>query len=336
MQVAQLKRLYGGLQFVYASKGLIAIFPCISGSAALLKFLFLKAANKNVQPPFFGLQLGHAVMEHRREEGTRRHLRALHAPGKILALHCQITKQTSPKRTKQCIPRARKKRKEEWIGMTTAIVSFSFIRPFDVLYSNKEIVGMYPLNLNCMHGLPRQPSGGRVRYQLGRKKKSPISDPTHNLYTVLPQPTNKRIYSRAPNATAAVLGDPNRPGSTPFSSGLRGTVSQKRVDSMTPPLVVQRAARVLAVCDGVVDQNLLDVGPRKLSKARHRVGVFLQRTRPHASASARSALIALIPASTTQGSFFESRGPPLATHRLCQLWATCPISVWAIPLSSRA
>ena len=55
---------YGGLQLGYANKSLVTIFPDISGSVAVLKFLFLKAANKNVQPPFLGLRLGHAVMDH--------------------------------------------------------------------------------------------------------------------------------------------------------------------------------------------------------------------------------------------------------------------------------
>ena len=43
----------------------------------------------------------------------------------------------------------------------------------------------------------------------------------------------------------------------------------------------------------------------------------------HASAHTRTALIPFSPASTKQGSSFESRGPPLAIHRSCQFGATC-------------
>jgi hypothetical protein len=45
---------------------------------------------------------------------------------------------------------------------------------------------------------------------------------------------------------------------------------------------VQRVARVLAVRGSVVDQSLLIVDPRKLSKVHHRVGVVLLRTRVRA------------------------------------------------------
>ena len=83
-KLRSIEQTYGGLQLGYASKSLVAIFPHISDSAAVLKFLFLKPANKVDQPPFFGLRLGHAVMEHNSPCGGEAHLRGLLVPGKML------------------------------------------------------------------------------------------------------------------------------------------------------------------------------------------------------------------------------------------------------------
>lgn len=131
-----------------------------------------------------------------------------------------------------------------------------------------------------------------------------------------------------------MLGDPNRPGSTPsscpltrpFSSGFRGAFSQKRVDGTTPLMLsALRGCLRYATALSIKACSLLI--PGSLAKSTIASALFCCA---HASAFARSALIPLIPASTTQGSLFGSRGPPLAMHRSCQLWATWPRSVCAI------
>jgi hypothetical protein len=141
----------------------------------------------------------------------------------------------------------------------------------------------------------------------------------------------KRIYSRAPNATTVVLGEPNRPGSTPsswpltipFSSGLRGAFSQKGVDGTTP-LMFSALRGCLRYATALLIKACSLLIPGSLAKSTIASALSCCA---HASAPARSALIPFVPASTTQGSLFGSRGPPLALHRSCQLWATCPRSV---------
>ena len=173
-----------------------------------------------------------------------------------------------------------------------------------------------------MYRLPRQPFGLRGRYQLRRKKKDQRPDPLQQ----------KELFnSPAPKATIVVLGDPNRPGSTPlswpltrpFSSGLRGAFSQKGVDGTTP-LMFSALRGCLRYATALSINACLLLIPGSLAKSTIASALSCCA---HASAPARSALIPFIPASTTQGSLFGSRGPPLASHRFCQLWATCPRSV---------
>ncbi len=180
--------------------------------------------------------------------------------------------------------------------------------------------------LNGMCKLSRQLSGRRGRYQLRRKKNDERTDPK-----IVDTSSPKRIYLRAPNATIVVLGEPNRPRSTPsswpltrpFSSGLRGAFSQKGVDGTTP-LILSALRGCLRYATALSINACLLLIPGSLAKSTIASALFCCE---HASAFARSALIPFMPASTTQGSLFGSRGPPLAMHRSCQLWATWPRSV---------
>ena len=238
------------------------------------------------------------------------------------------------KRPKQCIPRSRTRQNEGRVDYTAAIV-YSLVRPSDVQYYT-PIKEHGSVSLNCMCKLPRQQSYQRGKYQLSRKeKKKPDQRPNH---TSIPN-KKERIHSRAPNATVAVFGEPNSPASTPgswplttpFNSALRGAFSQKSVDGTTP-LLSSALRGCLRYAIALSIKACLFVIPGSLAKS---IIASALSCCAQASAPARRALMPLIPASTTQGSLFGSRGPPLALHRSCQLCATCPRSVWAIRLSSR-
>jgi len=150
-----------------------------------------------------------------------------------------------------------------------------------------------------------------------------ISDPIHF--------AQQFFFSPAPNAMITVLGEPNRPGSTPsswpltrpFNSVLRGALSQKGVDGTTP-LMFSALRGCLRYAMALSIKACLLLIPGSLAKSTIASALSCCA---HASAPARSELIPFIPASTTQGSLFGSRCPPLALHRSCQLWATWPRSV---------
>ena len=85
---------------------------------------------------------------------TRGVLCALLVPRQILALPGNEATQSK----RNVFPEPEKK--EERITMIIAIVLCSLVRPSDVF--NKEIVRVYPLNLNCMRRSSRQPSFQKV------------------------------------------------------------------------------------------------------------------------------------------------------------------------------
>jgi hypothetical protein len=133
--------------------------------------------------------------------------------------------------------------------------------------------------------------------------------------------------SRAPNGTMPVLGEPKNPRltpgrwplTTPFSSGLRGALSQKGVEGVTPLILsVLRGCLWYAIALAISACGFLT--PGLLAKSIIASALSLCA---HASAFASNEDIPLRPASCTHGSGPGLRGPPLATHRVCQLCATC-------------